>query len=157
MNLFERKNVLFRLVAAVLLLTDIGLAVFATLTVINFQIEGITLALIATVLTGAFALLQSIFTLKGWKKESFLYKICFNDNKKVNTAPLIAVSIGTLISLTLLILSLVIWFTKSQPKDLTSVLVIMVVAVYLLANCIIYYFYLFLFRDKPINLKDFIK
>ena len=157
MNIYERKCVTYRLFAGLLLLTNIGLAVFSMIMVFKFNYNDIILSSITIALTGLIALAQAIFIVRGWKKDSALYKIVFTENRKVNTAPLIAVIVGTAISFTLLGLSIYIWFVKANPKDLISSLVIMCVAVYLLVNCIIYYFYLYLFRERPINLRDFIK
>ena len=157
MNIEERKNLSYRLVAAFLLLISVGLVVFATIKTINFNYEELTLALIALIFTGAIALLEAGFILKGWTKESYLYKIAFNDNKKINNVPLIAVIIGTVVSFVLLTLSLIVWFTREDTKSLVSVLVIMSVSVYLLANCLIYYFYAILFKDRPVNLRALIK
>lgn len=157
MDAFERKNVIYRLVSAALLLTDIGLAIFSLIMIFKFEYNDVILSVITIILTGLFAVAQAIFIVSGWKKESNLYKILFNENKKVNTAPLIAVIVGTIFSLILLILSIVLWQIKINPKDLISALVIMCVSLYLLVNCGIYYFYLYLFKDRPINLKDFIK
>ena len=157
MNIIERKNVAYRLAAAGLLLTNIGRAVFSLIMIFKFNYSDVILSVITIILTGAISLAQGIFIVKGGKKESYLYKIAFNDNKKINTAPLIAVIVGTILSITLLVLSIVLWSTKVNPKELISSLVIMCVALYLLVNCVIYYFYVYLFKDRPINLKDFIK
>ena len=157
MNIEQRKNLSYRLVAAFLLLTSVGLVVFATIKTINFNYEELVLALIALIFTGVLGLVETVFILKGWTKESYLYKIAFNDNKKINNVPLIAVSIGTAVSFVLLGLSLYVWFTRGDAKALVSVLVIMSVSVYLLANCLIYYFYAILFKDRPVNLRALIK
>ena len=157
MNIIERKNIVYRLFSGLLLLTNIGLAIFSMIMIFKFEYSDIILSVVTIVLTGAISLAQAIFIVKGWRKESYLYKIAFNDNKKINTAPLIAVIVGSILSITLLILSIVIWNTKVNPKELISALVIMCVALYLLVNCLIYYFYIYLFKDRPINLKDFIK
>ena len=157
MNIIERKNIAYRLFSGLLLLTNIGLAIFSMIMIFKYEYSDIILSVVTIILTGAISLSQAIFIVKGWRKESYLYKIAFNDNKKINTAPLIAVIVGTILSITLLILSIVIWNTKVNPKELISALVIMCVALYLLVNCLIYYCYIFLFKDRPINLKDFIK
>ena len=157
MNIEERKNLSYRIVAAFLLLIAVGMVTFATIKVINFNYEELALALVALIFTGAIALLEAGFILKGWTRESYLYKIAFNENRKINNVPLIAVGVGTVASFVLLGLSLLVWFTKNDTKALVSVLVIMSVSVYLLANCLIYYFYAILFKDRPVNLRALIK
>lgn len=157
MNILERKNIAYRLAAVGLLLTNIGLSVFSLIMIFRFNYSDVILSVITIILTGAISLAQGIFIVKGGKKESYLYKIAFNNNKKINTAPLVAVIVGTILSITLLVLSIVLWSTKTNPKELISSLVIMCVALYLLVNCLIYYFYVYLFKDRPINLRDFIK
>lgn len=155
--MIERKNVLYRLFSGIILLTDIGLSVFSLIMIFKFEYSDIILSTITIILTGLISVAQAIFILKGWGKESNLYKIVYTENKKVNTAPLIAVIVGTALSVTLLSLSIALWYIRVNPKDLISALVIMCVSLYLLDNCLIYYFYLYLFKDRPINLKDFIK
>ena len=157
MNVETRKILSYRFVALFLLLISAGMVVFSTIKVIDFNYEELVLALVALIFTGVVSLIEAGFIMKGWTKESYLYKIAFNDNKKINSVPLVAVIIGSIVSLVLLSLSLVVWFTRGDTKSLVSVLVIMSVAVYLLANCLIYFFYAILFKDRPINLRNFIK
>ena len=157
MNIEKRKNLSYRLVAAFLLLISVGLVVFATIETINFNYDELILALVALIFTGVLGLAEAGFILKGWTKESYLYKIAFQENKKINNIPLIAVSIGTVVSFVLLGLSLYVWFTRNDTKALVSVLVIMSVSVYLLANCLIYFFYAILFKDRPVNLRALLK
>ena len=157
MNIEKRKNLSYRIVAAFLLLISVGLVVFATIKTISFNYDELVLALVALIFTGVLGMIEAGFILRGWTKESYLYKIVFNDNKKINNVPLIAVTIGNVVSFVLLGLSLFVWFTRSDTKALVSVLVIMSVSIYLLANCLIYYFYAILFKDRPVNLRSLIK
>ncbi len=157
MNFEERKNVLYRLVASFLLLICFGLTFLSTFLTIKLKPEEMTMILISLILTAGIIILQTFFILKGWKKESNLYKIAFNDNKHVNNIPLIAVIVGTALGLFLLALSISVYYIREELTIKCSMLVVMTIGGYLLANCVIYLFYLILFKNRPVDLKDFIK
>lgn len=88
---------------------------------------------------------------------SHLNKIAFNENEKLNTVPIFAVSIGMAIAIVLLSLGLSVFFIKDNLTIKCAMLVVSSVGGYLLANCIAYFVYLILFRKREVNLKDFIK
>ena len=157
MNFEERKNVLYRLVGAFLLLGVLALTSIAVWKVIVLKPEEMTLTLIAMVLTAAVIILQTGFLLKGWKKESNLYKIAFNDNRHVNNIPLIAVIVGTVFGAGLLALGISAYYLREELTIKCSMLVVVIIGSYLFANCLIYLLYLFLFKNRPVELKDLIK
>ena len=79
MNIEQRKNLSYRLVAAFLLFISVGLVVFATIKTIQFNYDELVLALVALIFTGVLGMIEAGFILRGWTKESYLYKIAFND------------------------------------------------------------------------------
>ena len=157
MNIEERRNLLYRIVAAILLVMSLVLSSLGLYKIIAYNPNELVIMMLANIVCAVFALLQIIFILKGGKKESNLYKIAFNENKHVNNVPLVAVIIGTIFGLGLSILGVIVFFVRRDiPTIKASMIAVISVGVYLLVNTLIYYFYLFLFRNREINLKDFL-
>lgn len=157
MNFQERKNLLYRFVAAFLLLVSLGVTCFSLCLIIILHSEEIVLMLVAIAVCAVFALLEAVFILKGGKKESVLAKIAFNENSHINNIPLIAVGVGTAFGLGLLALGVSVYLIRPDVMIKSSMLVVISIATYLLVNCIIYYFYLVLFKNRPLDLRDLIK
>ena len=157
MNFIERKNITFRLIASFFLLISLGVSSYALYRIITLQPEELAIMLLAGAICVLFALGQTILILKGWKKESYLYKIAFNENKHINNVPLVAVIIGTVFGLGMLSLGLSVYFIRDVPTIKASMLAVISVGSYLTVNTIIYYIYLIMFRNREINLRDFIK
>ena len=157
MNIEEKRNLLYRIVAAILLIMSLVLSSLGLYKIITYNPNELVIMMLANIVCAVFALLQIIFILKGGKKESNLYKIAFNENKHVNNVPLVAVIIGTIFGLGLSILGVIVFFVRRDvPTIKASMIAVISVGVYLLVNTLIYYFYLFLFRNREINLKDFL-
>lgn len=157
MNFEEKKNVTFRLIACGLLIIPLALIVLGLIHVFKTLASGYILTIIAFMLTAAFLLLEFVVMIRGWKKESSLYSIAFNENKKVNNVPLIAVIVGTVFGVGLLALSITVFFTKNEEPIKTSMLVVLSIGSYLLINCFIYFIYTIMFKNRPVDLKKFIK
>ena len=157
MNFQERKNLLYRLISGLLLLLNLGVSAFALAEVIIFRPDENVLLIIAVIIVSLFAILEMIFILKGGKKESYLYKIAFNENSTINNVPLIAVIVGTVIGAGLIALGTSVYFIRSEVMIKCSMLIVIAISSYLLVNCLIYYFYLILFKNRPLDLKDLIK
>ena len=158
MNIQERKNLTYRLIAALILIISGAMAAFSFVVVIKIETKQLFLDVLTLSLVSLFLLVEEILVLKGGKKESHLYKIAFEDNGKVNGVPLIAVGIGALFGLGLIILGVCVYFIRYDEVTIrTSMLVILSVAVYLLTNCIIYILYLLMFRKREVRLEDLIK
>ena len=157
MNFEEKKNVIFRLVASFLLLIPLTFIVLGLVHVFQVLAEGYIISIIAFMLTGAFLLLEMVVILKGWKKESSLYKIAFNENQNINNVPLVAVIVGTVFGTGLLALSISVYFLRNSEPFKTSMIVVLSIASYLLINCIIYFIYIFIFKKRPLDLRKFIK
>lgn len=157
MNFQERKNITFRLVATFLLLLSLGVTAFSLSQIIIMKPDEVILMLVAIAVAALFAILEIFVILRGWRKDSNLYKIAFNENKHINNVPLIAVIVGSAFGLGLLALAISVYLIRDTAIIKSSMLVVLSISVYLLVNCLIYYYYIFFFRNKPINLKDFIK
>ena len=158
MNFEERKNLLYRILATLILLISAGMIVFSLITVIKIEKSQLLLDIITLMLTALFLGLEIILILSRGKKESFLYKIGFEPNGKVNSVPLVAVAFGCLFGLGLISLGISVYFVRFNEITIrTSMLVIMSVAVYLVTNCLIYFLYLIMFKKREINLETFIK
>ena len=157
MNIQERKNLTYRIVSAFLLLVSLGVTCFSLYSIIVLHSEEIILMLVAISVCALFALLEAIFILKGGKKESVLSKIAFNENGHINNVPLIAVGIGTAFGVGLLGLGISVFLIRDTAMIKSSMLVVMSIATYLLVNCLIYFFFLILFKNRPLDLRDLIK
>lgn len=158
MNLTERRNLLYRLLAALILLITAGMITFAFINVIKYETKQLALDILTLSLTSFFLLAEIVLILKGWKKDSLLYKICFEKNGKITTIPLVGVIIGTLFGLGLIALGVSVYFVRFDEVTIRiSMLVILSVAVYLVTNCIIFYLYLIMFKKRDLKLEDFIK
>ena len=158
MNIQERKNLTYRLIAAFILLISAFMVAFSFVAIIKIETQQLFLDILTLSLVSLFFLVEEILILKGGKKESHLYKIAFEDNGKVNGVPVIAVGIGALFGLGLLIMGVCVYFIRFNEVTIrTSMLVILSVAVYLLTNCIIYVLYLLMFRKREVRLEDLIK
>ncbi len=157
MNFEERKNVAFRLVACFLLLIPLAIIILGLIHVFNTLANGYILSIIALMLTAGFLLLEFVVMIKGWKKESSLYKIAFNENQHVNNVPLVAVIVGTIFGAGLVALALTVFFTRNEEPIRTSMFVVLSIGSYLLLNCFIYFIYVVMFKKRPVDLRKFIK
>ena len=158
MNIQERKNLTYRLIAAFILLISAFTVAFSFVVIIKIETQQLFLDILTLSLVSLFLLVEEILILKGGKKESHLYKIAFEDNGKVNGVPVIAVGIGALFGLGLVIMGVCVYFIRFNEVTIrTSMLVILSVAIYLLTNCIIYALYLLMFRKREVRLEDLIK
>ena len=158
MNVQERKNLTYRLLASLILLISAGMILYTFVVVLQIEHEQLFLDILTLSTTSFFLLVELFFILKGGKKESNLYKIGFNDNGKLNTVPLIAVMVGTAFGLGLIALGVSVYFVRYDETTIrTSMLVILSVAVFLVTNCLIYYLYILMFRKREVRLEDLIK
>lgn len=158
MNIEQRRILRFRFIASFLLLVPIGMMIFSLLQIIVTQPNEFVLSIIALVACGLFNVFEIIVIMRGWTKESNLQKIFYDEAQKVNTVPLIAVIVGSIFGLILTILGIVVWFVRADdPNARTSLLVILTIGVYLLTNCLIYFLYIYMFRKRKFDIRDFIK
>ena len=157
MNFIERKNLGFRLVAIFALMLNLGFAIFAFIYIYQFAAEHKVLSMVACLFASLLMIFESILLIMGGKKESALYKIAFNPNGRLNNVPFFGVFIFTLFGLGLLILGTILNVVTHYEPNISISYVILVVAIYLVTNCLIYDFYCFLFKNRKIKLEDFIK
>ena len=158
MNIQERKNLTYRLLAGLILLISAGMIAYAFVVVLQVERKQLFLDVLTLGITTFFLLFEEIFILKGGKKESYLYKIGFNDNGKLNSVPLIAIIVGNFFGLGLVSLGISVYFVRYDDVTIrTSMLIILSVAVYLVVNCLICYLYVLMFRKREVRLEDLIK
>lgn len=158
MNIAERKNLTYRIIAALILLITLGMITFSFIVILQIEKDQLFLDILTLSLTTFFLLAEEVLILRGGKKESNLYKIIFDTNGRVNTVPLIAVTIGVFFGLGLVSLGISVYFVRFDEVTIrTSMLVILSVAVYLVTNCLIYYLYILMFKKREFKLEDLIK
>lgn len=157
MNFQERKNLLFRLISSFLIACVLGFDIYVAVYVFSHKSSNQIVSGIGCILAALMMLFEIILVLRGWGKENSLYKIAFNPNDKLNNVPFIAVWVATVFGVGLTILGSLLNVLKHEEPFITSSFVIIVVAVYLLVNCLIYFLYCFMFKKREIKLEDFIK
>ena len=158
MNISERKNLIYRLLASAILLISAGMIIYSFIVVFKVEHEQLLLDVITLSTASFFLIVELFFILKGGKKESNLYKIGFNDNGRLNNVPLIAVIVGAVFGLGLIGLGVSVYFVRYEEVTIrTSMLIILSVALYLLTNCLIYFLYILMFKKREVRLEDLIK
>ena len=157
MNFQERKNLTFRLISVLLIAGALGFDIFIAIYIFSHKSSNQLVSGIGCILAGLMMIFESVLILRGWKKESILYKIAFNPNGKLNNVPFIAVWVATVFGVGLTILGSLLHYFRHEEPYITSSYVIILVAIYLLVNCIMYFLYCFMFKKREIKLEDFIK
>lgn len=157
MKKHERQNIIFRLLSVFFLLVVIGMVTFTSVNIFTVMPKGIVLDCVAIYSLAAFCIFQIVIILIGWKKDSNLGKIAFEEGEKINAFPMVMVTIGAVFGTTITILTSIIYCLKDNPEDKINVLVIMCIGLYLLTNTCIYYLYLIMFRKREFKLEDLIK
>ena len=157
MNIEERKNLTFRLVSAFMILLDLGFDAYVASYLFVTPSQNQIVSIVACLFAAVMMIFEIIIILRGWKKESAMYKIAFNPNGRVNNVPLIAVSIFCAFGVGLIIMGSLLNVMKHVEPNVSSSLSILVIAVYLVTNCLIYYFYCLMFKKREVKLEDLIK
>ena len=154
----ERRNLLNRIITSLILLTSIGLSAFSIVQVFQQMPENKTLDLVALFAVSFFCVFEIIVIMRRWKKESYMYKIAFDEKgDHFNTVALIAVIIGTIFGVGITAISLYLFLTREDVQTKCNVLVILSIGYYLFINCVCYYIYILTFRKKPFKIEDLIK
>ena len=154
----ENRNLLNRIITSLILLTSIGLSSFSIVQVFQQMPENKTLDLVALFAVSFFCLFEIVVIMRRWKKESYMYKIAFDEKgDHFNTVALIAVIIGTIFGAGITAISLYLFLTREDVLTKCNVLVILSIGYYLFINCICYYIYILTFRKKPFKIEDLIK
>ena len=152
MNIEIRKTITYRILAIIFISLSIGLGAFSMYKTIALKPDDMTLILIAIIVTIGFAILQIILFIKSWKKAPMLEKIVFNENQRINTIPIFAVSFGLITAIALISLGISVYFIRPDLTIKCSMLVVSTIGGYLLANCLIYFVYLIIFRKREFNI-----
>lgn len=157
MNSSERKVVTFRLISAFLLLLSLGFVGYVFSYVIMTDSSNKVVSIITCVVASLFMILEIIGVLYRWRKESYLYRIAFNNNETINNIPLIPIGIFFLFGTGLIIMGAVLNVTKDSEPFISTSLIVIAVGLYVVLNCFIYYLYVFMYKKREVNLKDLIK
>lgn len=157
MNYSERKNILYRIILTLLILCSMGLMVFSFIHVVTTESEDKIISIAACIAAIAFALFEIVMGLKGGKKDLGLYNIAFNKNGVINNVPLFAVIISTVFGAGLSALGIALLLTQKEEPSVTAALIVLSISAYLVVNCLAYFIYVLMFRNKPMKLEDLIK
>lgn len=157
MNAAERKIVAFRLISSFMILLNLGFTIFVMYYSITNISQNQTVNIVSCVFSSLLMIFEIIFILKGWKKESQIYKIAFNTNERINNVPLIAISVFFVFGLGLIILSTLLNVYKHFEPNISTSFSILNIAIYLVINCLIYYLYCLMYKKREVNLRSLIK
>lgn len=157
MNAAERKIVTFRLISSFMILLNLGFTIFVMYYSITNISQNQTVNIVSCVFSSLLMIFEIIFILRGWKKESQIYKIAFNTNERINNVPLIAISAFFVFGLGLIILSTLLNVYKHFEPNISTSFSILNIAIYLVVNCLIYYLYCLMYKKREVNLRSLIK
>lgn len=157
MNASERKIVTFRLISSFMILLNLGFTIFVMYYSITNISQNQTVNIVSCVFSSLLMIFEIIFILRGWKKESQIYKIAFNTNERINNVPLIAISVFFVFGLGLIILSTLLNVYKHFEPNISTSFSILNIAIYLVINCLIYYLYCLMYKKREVNLRSLIK
>ena len=157
MNASERKIVTFRLISSFMILLNLGFTIFVMYYSITNISQNQTVNIVSCVFSSLLMIFEIIFILRGWKKESQIYKIAFNTNERINNVPLIAISVFFAFGLGLIILSTLLNVYKHFEPNISTSFSILNIAIYLVINCLIYYLYCLMYKKREVNLRSLIK
>ena len=157
MNAAERKIVTFRLISSFMILLNLGFTIFVMYYSITNISQNQTVNIVSCVFSSLLMIFEIIFILRGWKKESQMYKIAFNTNERINNVPLIAISVFFVFGLGLIILSALLNVYKHFEPNISTSFSILNIAIYLVINCLIYYLYCLMYKKREVNLRSLIK
>lgn len=157
MNASEKKIVTFRLISSFMILLNLGFTIFVMYYSITNISQNQTVNIVSCVFSSLLMIFEIIFVLRGWKKESQIYKIAFNTNESINNVPLIAISVFFVFGLGLIILSALLNVYKHFEPNISTSFSILNIAIYLVINCLIYYLYCLMYKKREVNLRSLIK
>lgn len=157
MKNYERRIIIFRLIAVFLLLFVVAAIGFSCYKMFVIMPEGIVLDSIALFSCGLFCIFQIVLIILGKKKDIALQKIAYDENEHINVFPLVMVSIGMAFAITIDTIGLIIYFTRDDLTTQMNILIIFNIGFYLFINCLIYYIFMIMFRKRKFNLEDLIK
>ncbi len=153
----ERRNLTHRLVSAAIVFLNLGFVAYTISFIFMYSEKNKVISLIACFFAAIMMIFEIVLLLRGGKKESALYKIAFNPNGNINNVPLIAVTVFTVLGVGLVVMGTLLNVLKHVEPYISSSFVILIVAVYLVSNCLIYFLYCLMFKKKKFKLEDLIK
>ena len=157
MTYSQRKNIKYRLIGTGFLLLSLAAMIMSLIHLVNVTLDEKILYILAIIIAIVFLLAEVFFLLKGWKKDLNLYNIAFNSNGVINNVPLFGVIIGTIFGCGLSALGICLFFIKREEPAMSISLLILAIGSYLLVNCIIYFIYVLMYKNRQMKLKDLIK
>ena len=157
MNVEERRNLTYRLVSSIVIFLNLGFVGYSLSFIATSPNQNQIISIVACAAAALMMIFEIVLILRGGKKESAMYKIAFNPNGKINNVPLIAVSVFAVFGLGLIVLGTLLNIYKHFEPNISSSLVILIVAVYLVSNCLIYYLYCLMFKKREFKLEDLLK
>ena len=157
MNVLERRNLTYRILASLVILLNLGFVGFCMSYVAVTPTRDQTITLIGCVFAAVLMIGEIVLLLRGGKQEPLLYKVFFNPNGRLNNVPLVFISVFCVIGVGLLLLGTLLNVFRHFEPNITISLFVLLVAVYLISNCLIYYLFCIMFKKKEFKLEYLIK
>ena len=153
----ERRNLAYRLTSSFIILLNLGFDGFCMAFILMSPSENQVVSIIACIFAALMMIFEIVLFLRGGKKELALYKIAFNPNDNINNVPLVAVSVFAAIGVGFIVLGSLLNVYRHVEPNISSSFVILLVAVYLVSNCIIYFLFCLMFKKRKFKLEDLLK
>ena len=155
----EKKNIIFRLIFGLLTLSITALTVFFFIKTLDINKENeYTINLIGLGGIAFFALIEALLMFKNITKQIIFHSIIFNEhNNTINWPAFIVANIGFGIGVILETVSLVLLLASKNITIISSSMVLIPLAAFIILNCIIYDLYLLLHRERKMKITDLLK
>ena len=147
----SKKNFIYRFTLSMLILISLGLNALTMAKAIIHKPNEYVFSCVVLVILSIFALFELVMTLVNCKKEPSLSKITRTQRGYFNPIPLIAVTLGVIISLGLMIPGFCLYFLREELVIKCNALVIFDVGFFLFINCFIYYLYVLMHKKSLIG------
>ena len=153
------KNIIFRLISGFVLLFVLALIVYSFIETLKVNKDNAYLInIIGLIGMGLFTVIESFLLFKNIKNPIIFHAVIFNEhNSTINWPAFIVDNVGLLIGIIIETVSLILINTKTDLTIVTSCLVLIPLAAFLISNCLFYNAYLLLFRERKLKVKDLIK
>ncbi len=157
MNIEEKRNTAYRIVASLILLVPLAFVVNAVILTIKNPYDETWIAIAAIAVTSFFLIGELVLLLKNIRKPLIIYNIAFNRNDTLNNIPLIAVIVGLILGTGLMVLGFIVFFTNPDSIIKLSMSIVIAIASYLVANCVNYFIFIPMLRKRKVTLQDLSK
>ena len=146
----DLMNVKMRWLLVFFICVSLAFNAYALSYIFIYRYEDYIFSGVVVILASVFAIFEIALTLVNYHKRMILYKLGFSDNGFVNPIMMLTAHMCALIGLGLTVTGVVIFLIKDDISIRGNSLVILSIGIYVLINCVFYYFFI-LFNKKNLN------